>query len=76
MAKVTQHSSKSQPKSKTPRVEIRCIDCDCSEPGKEGKLLGVLLGVNQMMLNLLRSQGIALELPCKTHRSKRRTIPL
>jgi hypothetical protein len=58
-----------------PRIELRCIDCDCSEESA-GKLLGVLLGVDGLLHQLLRAAGVKLQLPCQKKKSKLRIVPL
>jgi hypothetical protein len=62
------------PKKPQARVELRCIDCDCTEDETIGKLLGVLLNVDNVGLKFLRSIGARLELPCQTKKSKRRLV--
>ncbi len=59
-----------------PRIELRCIGCDCSEEESAGKLLGALIGVDGLMLKVLRAAGVKLQLPCQTKKSKLRIVPL
>jgi hypothetical protein len=73
---IAQKPSKTNPKKSQPRIEIRCIDCECSDGDKNGKLLGAILGVNSAMLEFLRAAGVKLELPCQNQKSKRRLVPL
>ncbi len=73
---ISQDKKKTNQKSPKPRIEVRCIDCDCSPPDRRGKILGALIGVPPVLMELLRAAGVQLELPCQTKKSKRRLVTL
>lgn len=61
---------------KQPRLEIRCVGCTCAAPGREGKLLGALLGVTPLLLEILRVAGVSVQLPCQRRKGDKRTVLL